>query len=127
MIRYSSASGTTVTTSDSLDQARSRGVRTMRLTLQAHDSAPIQDEATKKGKTYNEEKPVTPTRRRKNGHVHSERMAITETPVLVELFLIIPASLQCVEWSLVRAPQEGHGLRGGTQARRRQPEGSSGP
>ncbi|KAK6476799.1 myocardial zonula adherens protein-like [Huso huso] len=82
MIRYSSASGTTVTTSDSLEQARSRGVRTMRLTLQAHDSSPVQDEATKKGKTDNEEKQVTPTRRRKNGHVYSERTAITETPVL---------------------------------------------
>ncbi|KAK1160729.1 myocardial zonula adherens protein-like isoform X1 [Acipenser oxyrinchus oxyrinchus] len=80
MIRYSSETGSTVTTSDSLDQARSRGVCTMRLTLQAHDSSPVQDEATKKGKTDNEEKPVTPTRRRKNGHVH--RTAITETPVL---------------------------------------------
>ncbi|MBN3287245.1 MYZAP protein, partial [Polyodon spathula] len=90
MIRYSSASGTTVTTTDSLDQARSRAVRTMRLTLQTHDSSPVKDGATKKGKTDNEEKPATPTRRRKYGHVHSERKAIIETPVLVELFLIIP-------------------------------------
>ncbi|XP_041075123.1 myocardial zonula adherens protein isoform X1 [Polyodon spathula] len=82
MIRYSSASGTTVTTTDSLDQARSRAVRTMRLTLQTHDSSPVKDGATKKGKTDNEEKPATPTRRRKYGHVHSERKAIIETPVL---------------------------------------------
>lgn len=45
----------------------------------------------------------------------------------VTTWLCLSASLQCVEWSLVRAPQEGHGLRGGTQARRRQPKGSSGP
>ncbi|XP_041082416.1 myocardial zonula adherens protein-like [Polyodon spathula] len=82
MIRYSSASGTTVTTTDSLDQARRRAVRTMRLTLQTHDSSPVKDGATKKGKADNEEKPVTPTRRRKNGHVHSERTTIIEKPAL---------------------------------------------